>query len=146
MPDDYRISDLTTIGIVSNDDLMEISAVNQASESGYSSMKIPMTTLADKIVIGIQYASALQTTAKTIVGAINEVAQGGGAWTDLTDTLEAGETTLTFEDASITTNSTIDFYTDVFGVNPTNVVVSTGSVTLTFEARVSDLGVKVRVS
>lgn len=146
MPDDYRISDLTTIGTVSNDDLMEISAVNLASESGYSSMKIPMTSLADKIVNGIQFASDLQTNSKTIVGAINEVAQGGGVWTDLTDTLEAGETTLTFVDSSITTSSTIDFYTDVFGVNPTNVVVSTGQIVLTFESRASDLDVKVRIS
>lgn len=65
---------------------------------------------------------------------------------DLTDTLTAGNTSLTISDASITTSKTIDVYTDTFGVNPTNVAVSTGSVTLTFAALQADLGVKVRVS
>lgn len=65
---------------------------------------------------------------------------------DLTDTLTAGNTSITISDSSITTNSTIDIYTDVFGVNPTSVSVSTGSVTLTFAALQADLGVKVRVS
>ena len=65
---------------------------------------------------------------------------------ELTGTLTAGSTTLTISDASITTNSVIDYYTDIFGVNPTNAVVATGSVTLTFDAQQSDLHVKVRVS
>lgn len=65
---------------------------------------------------------------------------------DLTGTLTAGNTSITFSDASILTNSTIDVYTDSFGINPTNISVSTGSVTLTFAALQSALGVKVRVS
>ena len=64
---------------------------------------------------------------------------GDKSFTDLTDTLEAGETELVFTDASITTNSTIDVYTDTFGVNPTNVTVSAGSVTLTFASKANDL-------
>ena len=71
---------------------------------------------------------------------------GSAGWTDVTGTLTAGSTSLTLSDASITTSSTIDVYTDVFGVNPTNVVVATGSVTLTFSAQGSNIGVKVRVS
>jgi imidazole glycerol phosphate synthase subunit HisF len=72
---------------------------------------------------------------------------GGGSanYTDLIDTLEAGETSITITDNSITTDSMIDFYTDVFGVNPIGAVVGTGQITLTFEERSSDLGVKVRV-
>ena len=69
-----------------------------------------------------------------------------GTWVDLIGTLTAGSTSLVISDATITTSSTIDIYTDVFGVNPTNVVVATGSVTLTFEAQQNNLGVKVRVS
>lgn len=64
----------------------------------------------------------------------------------ITGTLPAGQTSITLSDASITTNSTIDYYTDVFGVNPTNIVVATGSVTLTFNTQNTNLGVKVRVS
>lgn len=70
---------------------------------------------------------------------------GGVSYTDVTGTLTAGSTSVTLSDASITTTSTLDFYTDAFGVNPTNVSVSTGSVTLTFEAQQSNLSVKVRV-
>lgn len=71
---------------------------------------------------------------------------GGGSWTDVTGTLTAGQTSVILSDSSITTTSTLDFYTDVFGVNPTAVSVSTGSVTLTFEVQASNLGVKVRVT
>lgn len=67
-------------------------------------------------------------------------------FTDLTGTLTSGSTTLTISDAAITTTSTIDIYTDVFGIQPTNAVVATGSITLTFLAQASDISVKVRVS
>ncbi len=72
--------------------------------------------------------------------------RGKLTYKDLTDTLTAGNTSITISDSSITTNSTIDVYTDSFGINPTNISVSTGSVTLTFAALQSNLGVKVRVS
>lgn len=63
---------------------------------------------------------------------------------EITGTLTAGATSITLSDAAITTNSTFDFYTSVFGVNPTAAAVANGSITLTFEARSADLGVKVR--
>ena len=66
-------------------------------------------------------------------------------FTDVTGTLTAGSTTVTLSNAAITTSSTLDIYTDVYGVNPTDVSVSSGSVTLTFEAQASNIGVKVRV-
>ena len=67
-------------------------------------------------------------------------------WKDITGTLTAGSTTITLSDSSITTSSTIEPYTDTFGVSPTNITVVNGSVTLTFDTQSSDLGVKVRVS
>ena len=60
-------------------------------------------------------------------------------------TLTTGSTTLTLSNASITTASEVDVWVDTFGVNPTDVVVASGSVTLTFDALEADLGVKVRV-
>ena len=63
----------------------------------------------------------------------------------LTGTLSAGETTLIISDDSITEDSMIDIYTNVFGVNPTEVTVASGSITLVFDAQETDLGVKVRV-
>lgn len=85
----------------------------------------------------------------SLTNVATEIGSGGGggaSWTDVTGTLTAGQTSLTLSNASITTSSTLDFYTDVFGVNPTNVSVSTGSVTLTFPVQVNNIGVKVRVS
>lgn len=59
--------------------------------------------------------------------------------------LKAGETEVTIEDSRITTNSAFDLYTSVFGVNPIDISVTTGSITLTFEVRITDLEVGVRV-
>ena len=67
-------------------------------------------------------------------------------FTELTDILTSGSTSLTISDASITTTSTIDIYTDVFGIQPVNAVVATGTITLTFLAQASNISVKVRVS
>lgn len=64
---------------------------------------------------------------------------------EVTGTLLTGSTTLVLSDASITSTSTLDVFTDVYGVSPADMVATTGSVTLTFEAQESDLGVKVRV-
>lgn len=71
---------------------------------------------------------------------------GGSSYTDLTGTLLAGNTIVTITDAVITTTATFDFYTDTYGVNPIDISVSTGSITLTFEEQESDVIVKVRVS
>jgi len=61
----------------------------------------------------------------------------------LTSTLTAGQTTITFTDSSITANSTVDVYTSVYGVSPTEITSSTGSITLAFDSQDSDLSVKV---
>ena len=67
-------------------------------------------------------------------------------FTEVTGLLTSGSTTLTISDASIETTSTIDIYVSTFGIQPTNAVVATGSITLTFLAQASDISVKVRVS
>ena len=73
------------------------------------------------------------------------IAGKANAYVEVTGTLTAGQTSITLSNAAITGSSTIDVYTDYFGINPTNIVVATGSVTLTFEAQGVDLGVKVRI-
>ena len=62
--------------------------------------------------------------------------------TTLTSTLSTGSTSLVFSNSVITTSSTIDLYTDKYGVNPTNVVVEAGKMTLTFDAQTKDISVK----
>lgn len=202
-----KISELTLAAQVNETDAF---ATTQSSGGNvFASVKTTLRMLADKIITGMNFTSDLQTTNKTISGAINEKIQsssiapvevnpaesnhsvgehiiyngerykvvqaivitdslvigtnivketveesfaagggggGGASWTDVTGTLTAGQTSITLSSASITTSSTLDFYTDVFGVSPTAVSVSTGSVTLTFSAQQSNMSVKVRVS
>ncbi len=87
-----------------------------------------------------------ESALRAIASDIKEAIDAKTEFTDLIGTLTAGNTSITFSDASVTPTSTIDYYTDYFGVNPVGVSVRTGSVTLTFEAQDIDLGVKVRVS
>lgn len=67
------------------------------------------------------------------------------AGTLLLTKLYASQTTVTIEDASITQDSTFDIYTDKYGVNPKNVTVNTGSITLEFKAQETDVNIKVVV-
>jgi len=67
-------------------------------------------------------------------------------WTDLTDTLQAGETTLTIQHEVITPDVTVEPYSDPYGISPTNMVVTNGQVVLTFNAQPNDVKIMVRVS
>lgn len=71
-----KISELNSASQVNNDDVTILS--QGSAGSGFASVKATILAIANKIVSGINYTSALQTTDKTITGAINEVAQGGG--------------------------------------------------------------------
>ena len=131
-------------GTADNGSLFLVDTPDISATSGYTTEKLPMSDVGTKLITNTQYTQALNTNVKTVSGAINELL--GNIGKDIIGTLTAGSTSITLSDNVITTTSTIDVYTDTFGVNPTNVVVATGSVTLTFEAQQSDLGVKVRVS
>ena len=65
---------------------------------------------------------------------------------EITGILTAGQTSITLSDASITTSSTIEPFTDPIEVDHNSISTSTGSVTITFDAQESNLNVKVRVS
>lgn len=75
----------------------------------------------------------------------NETPSGGSPWIEVKGTLPLGETTITLSNPAITSTSTIDVYTDE-DVSYNSVIPGTGSVTITFDAQVSNLAVKVRVS
>lgn len=95
----------------------------------------------------LNYASDLHTTNKTIIGAINEVNSSTSGVT-LTDTLEAGETSLVFTDTSITDNSLVDWYIDeaYYGiVAPTSFTTDEANhtLTLTFDAQAENIDIKV---
>ena len=65
--------------------------------------------------------------------------------TVVTGTLSAGSTSITLTNSAITTDSVIDVYTSVYGVNPTGISVSAGSITLTFDAQSSAVNIRIEV-
>ena len=75
-----RISDLplVTAQNVTEDTLVELSVEDQSSASGHSSYAGKLSTIIDKILNAFNFNTRLQTTNKTVFGAINEIAQGGG--------------------------------------------------------------------
>lgn len=62
-------------------------------------------------------------------------------------TLAVGATSvaLTFTEQTIGANTLVDYFTDAFGVNPTNVTISGQVVTLTFDAQSTAIAVAVKV-
>lgn len=133
------ISQLDTAATLDNGDLFETAIPDSGSASGYASKKMSLAQLADYSANDVVYP-ALLTAAKSLVGAINE-ARG----VSLTGTLVAGNTTITLSDNVITASSIFDIYTDTYGINPTAVSVSVGSITLTFAEQAADVGVLVFV-
>jgi hypothetical protein len=133
-----KISDLPSVVSLDINDVAPF--VSKDNQNVDTTMKVKVSELATKLNNNIEYGS-LNTSDKKIIGAINEV-----KGTYVIGTLTAGQTSITLLDASITTTSTIDIYCDAFGVQPTNAVVTTGQIVLTFLAQASDLNVKVRIS
>lgn len=72
---DKKFSELETASEIKNSDFM---AISQDTGNGKVSLKATILAIATKILTAINFTSALQTTDKTVIGAINEVAQGGG--------------------------------------------------------------------
>ena len=136
-----KITDLPSLTALNITDALALASKDNNNDD--LTVKLLISELANALMTDISYAS-LNTASKKIIGAINEVADG--AYTEVTGTLLTGATSITLSDASITTTSTIDIYTDVFGIQPTNAVVASGSITLTFLAQASNITVKVRVS
>lgn len=69
----------------------------------------------------------------------------GAASTIFTETLAAGDTTITIISSQIAIGSMVDIYTDVYGLEPTNVAITAGQIVLTFDAQGVDIHVKVKV-
>ncbi len=142
---DKKISQLDLAVSFPVGSLIVASLEDEHSESGYASFKVPSELLASQILSVYSWPLLLNTTSKSVTGAINEL-NGKVYKVELSATLSAGSTSIGVLDAAITPSSTIDIYTDKWGVNPESVSVSTGRVDMIFEAQASDLGVKVRVS
>ena len=136
-----RFSQLPTVVALKDNDVLAVSSPNTATPPVYTSVQAPVSQIAAKVVEDTTFTTSLPTTNKTVAGAISEMY--GKVFVD---TLTAGNTTVTIQDSAITTNSTLDIYTDTFGVNPSDVTVTTGQIVLTFASQSSNVGVKVRVT
>ena len=146
MPDAKEISALTTAEQTTQNDLFETSIPNAMTDTGYISRKNTLSTIATFICNTLQFQS-LSTTAKTIIGAINEVLSSAGGGVTLTGTLTAGSTTITFTDNALTANYTKYLFVDdsFFGVAPTGITTdyTNHTVTYTFPVQASNMPVKV---
>lgn len=138
---DKKISELDQALQINNDAEFPMSQDNAGEPTTF---KVGITQLGTEIAEDMTFSN-LQTASKKLVGAINEV-NTKASKIDIIGTLTAGQTSITLSDVAITTTSTIDIYTSDFGVQPTNAVVTSGQIVLTFLAQNSDLSVKVRVS
>lgn len=134
---DKSISQLDAAQTLPVGSLFLTSIEDLQAASGYESYKVASNVVASQFMTAYNF-TGLNTTSKNVVGAVNEV-----KGKEVTGTLLAGSTSITLQDAAITTTSTIDIYTDVFGISPESVSVATGEITITFEEQASDLGVKV---
>lgn len=72
---DTRISELSSASSLNNTDLLEIAQVSGTSSSGYISKKTTLQTVGNRIATTNTYQS-LDTTSKTLTGAINECVSG----------------------------------------------------------------------
>ena len=106
-----------------------------------ASSKVSAEDIGDFVNTSQTY-SGLNTTAKSPIGAINEVNAKVGKI--LTAKLEAGETSITISDASITADCMIlpYFQPEVYY---NSLTPSDGSVTLTFDEQSVDINIKLEV-
>lgn len=92
MPDDIIISELSNAPQIDDSAVFPFTQDNAGSPATF---KASMSEIAGKIAEGTTFIN-LETTAKNLVGAINEVAQGGGGPADIIS--EASGTIITFTD------------------------------------------------
>lgn len=149
MPDTKEISALTTAESTSASDLFETALPNAMTETGYVSRKVTLGTIANFLLGTLQFSS-LNTTVKNIIGAINEVLSSAGGGTVLTETLTAGQTTVTFTDNALVSTCKKKVYVpdDFFGVVPTAITTdyANHTVTYTFPVQASNMQVKLEVT
>ena len=102
---DVRVSALQSASTLSTDDLALATVVDELSETGYTSKKITEGAKASQYLEAFTFAN-LNTSAKTIVGAINEAATTGGSdefiihMTDTTVTESAADIIDAFDNGS----------------------------------------------
>lgn len=75
---DKKLSEFSTAQSISGNDLEMLAVVDQESATGFSSRRVTAQSKAEAYLNAFYFPLLLNTTAKNIVGAINELAAGGG--------------------------------------------------------------------
>ena len=135
--------------------LTDETAIFVGMESAYPDLTVDFLLCSSSSEWTVDYAHLLPSAQATHNGYILAVNEAGN-WqitdppfaakpTVITDILFAGATSLELSNSAITESSTIDIYTSRYGVNPTDVVVTAGKITLTFDAQTDTINVKAEV-
>lgn len=138
------INSLIGNGEPTTQDKTIIGAINElAAEIPSPTTQLPATSVSYNNASSGLSATNAQAAIDEIVQAIPSAA----AVETQRGTLSIGSTSvvLTFTSQVIGANTLVDVYTDTFGVNPSNVVTTSNTVTLTFEAQESVVNVAVKV-
>lgn len=137
------ISELTTAPDVELTDLIEVAQADKSSASGYKSYKQNLGNISDAFAREFVH-NVLNTVAKNIVGAINEVE---GRQRVMTATLTAGNTSLTFTSQDITSTSILILSAQDKDIEYLSCDTSTANqVTYTFEEQDSDVLFKLLIT
>lgn len=119
MPDNRSISQLTSAEQTTSSDLFETAIPN--GSNGYLSRKVSLDAIAQFIAKALQY-SDLQTTAKTLIDAINEAASGGGGGASIEEMTQAEYNALTPEQkADGTLRAISDATTSISDIDDVNI-------------------------
>ena len=147
--DNRMLDDLTdvTISTPSNGQVLKYDAtnniwINGSAPGGGSGGASDLNDLND---VTISSATNGQVLKYNGTAWVNAAGGGGSSATVLTQTLTAGNTTVTFTNIPTTGNNIIDFFTST-GINYTAIDTTiSGQVSLTFEAQLSDVTVYCRI-
>lgn len=110
---------------------------------------IPVVTDAEKTawngksVVSVSDTGTSNSQIKYITIDGTEWKMGGSSEKFITGTLAIGQTLLELPSEEITSDSMIDIYTSVYGVNPINVEITSAGILLVFESQGQDIDVKV---
>lgn len=131
LDDTPDVADYDTNGLMSSTDKSKLDGIEDGANKTVIDTEV--TASSTNAVSGWAVYEAIENRVNSLLPTI------------LTDTLPQGETTLVFEDSSISDNSSIYVETSVWNVYPTSAVQTSNSVEFTFEVQSIDLTVKVYV-
>lgn len=133
MPDNKSISQLTTAEQTTSSDLFETSIPN--GSLGYLSRKVSLDSIADYIGNDHLFSSDLQTTNKTLTGAINEAAQSGGGGASIEEMTQAEYNALTPEQkADGTLRAISDASTSIGDIDDVNITSAADGDALIYDS------------